>query len=75
MANDSLGALVIQTIDAYSRYKYFRKLLDTQCDTFESLEFQVDCYEHLALPYLERLEDSLEELREVVCGSPKNTSK
>lgn len=65
MADRSLGALVVMAMDALNHYLNYRKLIETRCDDLDLMLFYVDCYERLAVPYLEELED----IRELVCGS------
>lgn len=75
MAEESLSVLVDQVLEAFSKYCYYRQLVITDCDDFESQKFYQHCYEVIATPYLEKLEDRLEDIREVVCGSVNATSR
>lgn len=75
MADEPLRVLVIMAMDAFLKYKRYHKLMTSQCDEIELYEFYLDCYERLALPYLEELEDRLEDIRDVVCGSVNTTLK
>ncbi|MEL6500585.1 MAG: hypothetical protein AAFQ23_04160 [Cyanobacteria bacterium J06623_1] len=65
--------MIDQALKAFSKYCYYRQLVITGCDDFESQKFYQHCYEQLATPYLEELEVRLKDIREAVCGSAKTT--
>lgn len=39
MADESLAFLVNQTLEAFSKYCYYRQLVTTVCDDFKSQKF------------------------------------
>ncbi len=75
MADESLSVLIRQALEAFSKYCYYRQLAITSCDDFENQKFYQHCYEQLSTPCLEKLEDSLEDIRELVSGSTIKNGK
>lgn len=69
MTDESLSLLVTKARKALEQYLKYRELIVIDCsEDLKIAKLFADCYERLAVPYLEELEDILEEIQEVVCG-------